>query len=288
MKKLTIGSTVHDDFDGIFFTYQSIRLNNLDIEDQLDLIVIDNNPSSAEGKETKSFCEKTNHIRYMPYTKKKSSTIKNAVFEEAEGEYVLYLDAHILLEPNTIKKLISFYESDPQTKNLHQGPLFLDCMKHNPMTHMDPTWRGQMWGTWGIDEKGINPENPPFEIPMHGTGLMSCRKDAWLGFNEKFIGFGGEEGYIHEKYRQHGHKTLCLPFLRWMHRFGRPRGVPYPLKSEDRIHNYIVGFRELGLDLSPVINHFNQELSNFSTEHFIKTLDQYREQFLQKHSTSGK
>ena len=55
---------------------------------------------------------------------------------------------------------------------------------------------------------------PAFEIPMQGLGLFACRRAAWVGFNTRFRGFGAEEGYIHEKTRQHGGRTLCLPFLR--------------------------------------------------------------------------
>ena len=82
---------------------------------------------------------------------------------------------------------------------------------------------------------------------MQGMGLFACRKDAWPGFNPLFRGFGAEEGYIHEKVRQGGGRTLCLPFLRWMHRFNRPLGAPYPNIWEDRIRNYYIGWRELGL-----------------------------------------
>jgi hypothetical protein len=70
---------------------------------------------------------------------------------------------------------------------------------------------------------------------MQGLGVFSCRKAAWLGFNPAFRGFGGEEGYIHEKFRQAGARTLCLPFLRWGHRFGRPAGVPYPVLLNDKV-----------------------------------------------------
>ena len=88
MKKLTIGSAVYDDFDGVYFSYQSIRLNNQDIWDDLDLLIIDNNPDSAQGKATKSFCEKTKHIRYIPYTEKKSTAVRNEIFKNAEGEFL--------------------------------------------------------------------------------------------------------------------------------------------------------------------------------------------------------
>jgi hypothetical protein len=113
-----------------------------------------------------------------------------------------------------------------------------------------------MYGTWECDERGIDPEAPPFEIPMQGMGLFACRREAWPGFNRMFRGFGGEEGYIHEKFRQRGGRTLCLPFLRWMHRFNRPFGVPYRNIWEDRIRNYMVGFRELGLATDQMEEHF--------------------------------
>ena len=58
-------------------------------------------------------------------------------------------------------------------------------------------------------------------------------------------GFGGEEGYIHEKFRKNGGRSLCVPGFKWLHRFGRPDGAPYPLKLEDRIWNYYIGWGEL-------------------------------------------
>ena len=73
-------------------------------------------------------------------------------------------------------------------------------------------------------------------------------------------GFGGEEGYIHEKFRQRGGRTLCLPFLRWMHRFNRPYGVPYSNTWEDRIRNYMIGSDELGLGTQQLEEHFRELL----------------------------
>jgi len=276
MKKLTIGSTTYDDFDGVFFSYQSLRLNNLDILDELDLIIIDNNPDSAEGRATKDFCDKA-FIRYIPETSRKSTSLRNKVFENAQAPYTLCMDPHVMFEPSTIKYLLAFYEANSDTKDLYQGPMLMDCIRgHDPMTHMDPIWRGHMWGTWAIDKRGISANLPPFVIPMQGLGSFSCKTSEWLGFNEKFIGFGGEEGYIHEKYRKEGRNCWCLPFYRWLHRFGRPRGVPYPLKLEHRIHNYVVGFQEVGLDLAPLIKHFTKESPDVDIKEIINDPDAFR------------
>lgn len=84
----------------------------------------------------------------------------------------------------------------------------------------------------------------------------------WPGINPRFMGFGGEEGYVHALVRRQGGRTLCLPDLRWHHRFPRPRGVPYRLNHHDRINNYLAAWRELGWDLRPVHRHFTELLGD--------------------------
>ena len=89
--------------------------------------------------------------------------------------------------------------------------------------------------------------------------MFLTRKVSWLKFNEHTKGFGGEECYIHEKYRADGRQCINLPFLRWLHRFGRPEGVKYELTLENKIRNYILEFLELGKDLAPVEKYFVDE-----------------------------
>jgi hypothetical protein len=133
--------------------------------------------------------------------------------------------------------------------------MFYDDIKH-AVLQMEPKWSGQMWGVWGNFTQDIPSDQ--FEIPMHGGGLFGCRREAWLGFNPKFRGFGGEEGYIQEKFRKAGRKVWCLPWIRWIHRFGCGNG--YPLSVEDKIRNYLIGFKELELDLKPIYEHFGMQI----------------------------
>jgi hypothetical protein len=100
----------------------------------------------------------------------------------------------------------------------------------------------------------------PFEIWAMGAGFFLCRKDTWLGFNSRFKGFGGETGYIQEKYRKSGRKVICHPSLIWMHMFDRR--IPYPLKMIDRVRNYILGFEEIGLDTKQIKDHFGEKIFN--------------------------
>jgi len=255
---LTIGMPTFDDYHGVYFSIQSLRMHHSEILNEIEIIIIDNNPDSPHGKEAKHFSGASSLIKYVPYKESVGpANAKNQVFDEASGEYVLCMDGHILFEPGAIKKLIDVYKENPETDDLYQGPLVYDDLQ-NISTHFDPVWRGQMYGIWATDERGKDPNGEPFEIPMQGMGVFSCRKKAWLGFNKYFRGFGGEEGYVHEKFKQHGRKCWCLPFLRWVHRFGRPDGVKYPLTMESKLRNFFIGHYELGLDVEPIIEHFKE------------------------------
>ena len=147
-----------------------------------------------------------------------TSAPRDHIFKEATGDAVLVIDSHVLLWPDSVRRLIEFYKRNPECRDLLSGSLVLDSLA-GVHTHFADKWRDGMWGTWDTDSRGTAIHNPPFEIPAQGLGLFSCRRDVWLGFNPHFREFGGEEWYIHEKYRQAGARCLCLPFLRWQHRF---------------------------------------------------------------------
>jgi hypothetical protein len=274
MRKLTIGMATHDDYEGVYFSIQAIRLYHPEILNDIEFVIIDNNHNSKHGECIRNFVNYIKEpVQYLPFIKYQSSTIKNKVFELADTPYVLCMDSHVFVVPGALKKLIEFFESGKDFGNLIQGPLLYDDMT-SISTHFDLSkWGSHMWGQWADDERGKDINNPPFEIPAQGMGLFSCRKDSWLGFNKEFRGFGGEEGYIHEKYRKCGKKTLCLPFLQWVHRFERPNGTTYPNNLEQRFRNYYIGFTELGLDKTELFKEF-KEFSN--TAHLNKLDDELR------------
>jgi hypothetical protein len=272
MRKLTIGMATHDDYDGVYFTIQSLRMHHPEVLDQIEFVIIDNNPTSNHGKALRELTDWIQEpLQYLPFTKYKSSTIKNKVFELADTPYVLCMDCHVLLAQGSLKKLIDFYDQKKDQGNLLQGPLIYDDLK-NYSTHFDFTWSDYMWGTWQTNKRGEDPNGEPFEIFNQGMGLFSCRKESWLGFNKDFRGFGGEEGYIHKKYQKAGKKVMCLPFLRWLHRFGRPNAGNYPNNLEDRYRNYLMGFLELGIDTMEMKDHFRKAISNHKMDEIEKEI----------------
>jgi hypothetical protein len=301
--KLTVGMAVYEDFANLWSTITALRMYHPEVLPALEIIVVDNNPGSPEGERCRDFIAQwvaatpeLGGAVYIPLAEPVGTAApRNRVFAEASAPAVLVMDSHVMIEPEGLRRLIEFYDESPETMDLFGGALIYDDLKH-VSTHFEDEWRAEMWGTWGTDpryeferkvavtraEDGSvavaveRREGPPFEVPGMGLGLFTCRREAWVGFHPEMRGFGGEEMYIHEKFRQAGHKCWCLPWLRWAHQFGRPGGVPYPLAAEDKFRNYILGLSELGFDLSPAIEHFTGNLTAERIDKILLDLGQSR------------
>ncbi len=255
--RLTIGMATCDDFDGVYFTLTSLMIHHHEVLSDCDFVIVDNNPNSLHGRAVEAWVDGrvpncTYHALPAPFG---TAPARNEVFRRAEGEYVLCIDCHVLIVPGAIRRLLNFFQANPSCEDLLMGPLLLDNGEL-AATHQRNQWSSGAWGVWSIDERGLDANGDPFEIWQQGMGLFSCRKDAWVGFHPDFRGFGGCESYVMEKVRRRGSRVLCCPWLRWTHRFQRPLGVPYRVSRSDARRNYLIGFRELGLDPEPVERHF--------------------------------
>jgi len=243
-KLLTIGMATYDDYDGVYFTIQALKLYHPICQtDDVEFVVIDSNPTSEHGLETKKYVTKKIRETYIPYDGVSSSFNKYEVVKHAKGKYILILDCHVLLVPGAIDKLLDYYKENPNCKNLIQGPYYHDDL-NSVNTHWVEKWRNHNWGMWSNNKEAYD-KGLPFEIPMQGMGLLSFEKENWRDISPHFRGFGGEEGYIAEKFKQNGGKNICIPQLKWNHRFGRVNGTRYKLTLDDRIFNYFVGWLEI-------------------------------------------
>ena len=259
---LTIGMLTHDDYDGVYFTINAIRTYHQDVLDQLHFVVVDNNPDSAHGREVQNLLRILPNAHYTAARGTTGSVLKNIVFEVAPTDQVLCLDCHVLLWPNSLKRLMKFYELNPSMRHdLIHGPLLTE--QHNVLaTHMEPNFRGWNFGTWANNGKANSETDAPFEIPLHGMGLFACSRDGWPRFASGMRYFGAEEGSIHERFRRMGRKAWCLPFLRWMHRFGRPGGPGYTNTAESKTRSYLKAFRDAGLSIEWVCEYYARHLDS--------------------------
>jgi hypothetical protein len=259
---LTIAIATYDDFDGAYFTIHSILTHHREVLDRVEFVLLDNFPEGLPAPMLESFAKYVDRFRYIPFTEVRSTAVRDVLFRKATGKYVLVLDSHVILAPGSLASLLAYFDAHPETDDLIQGPMLSQDSSHIAATHMEPVWRRGMFGSWGVDLRAKENPEVPFEITMQGLGSFACRREAWPGLNSHFTGFGGEEGYIHEKFRINGGKVVCLPTFGWLHRFERPAGVPYRINWDDRIHNYLLGWQEIGWDVESVHRQFSKHLGN--------------------------
>jgi hypothetical protein len=55
--RLTIGMATFDDYDGVYFSLQTIRLFHAEVLEQVEFLVIDNHPDGACGQEDSRACQ---------------------------------------------------------------------------------------------------------------------------------------------------------------------------------------------------------------------------------------
>lgn len=282
------------DFPGVYQTLNAIRIHQiLGIQRagwDLELLVVDNDPSGPHSDRLRRFVSSISaaskqarqpgydqfpqplKVRYEPLESPTGTAPpRNKVFEIATGDAILCVDDHIDFMPYALERFCRWVDAHPDSKDLLQGPMMLDGLT-NFHTHFDPPFRDGMQGTWGTDYPKASynpsewqdidiPSKEPFDIHAQGLGVFGCLRGQWLGFNPHFREFGGEEVYIHTKYRNDGRRALCLPFLRWPHRFDNPNKRPYPLSSVAKVRNYVLGHLENGLGLKPVYDHFVKRIN---------------------------
>jgi len=263
--KLTISMPVYEDYNGVAFSVQALRIyQNLPVG--TEILVLDNAPDTDDGRQTKKFIESfVPYGRYIPITDRQSSFIKYDAFLHATGDVVLGIDSHVMLQPGAVKALLDWWGQHRGEPHNLTGPLLYDGL-NAVSSHMDPVWRGSDYGIWATDHEAMK-KGEPFEVPMQGMGMFSFWREAFKPLTEPFSAFGGEESIVAEKVRQAGGKTICHPEVGWWHRFDWPIRRPFPNGMREKVRNYYVAFLSLygGLDHPKV-----QEM----TEHWRKTVSE--------------
>jgi len=179
--KLTIGMSCYDDYDGVWFTIQSILMYHSECVDDINFVVIDGNSESAHGKSCEKLVSKLknkhgNNGLYVKNVSWPGTASREYVFNYAKTPYVLCLDSHVQVVPGAIKKLIDFYDQNPECKDLVQGPL-LDDSREVFATEMQPVWDYNMYGKW-LNNSARLDSDQPYEVDMMGLGLFSCVKNS--------------------------------------------------------------------------------------------------------------
>lgn len=275
--ELTIGMATYRDWPGVWATIQSLRVCHSEVMSRVQIVVVDNDPQgkpNEPGEKNHSFkvrqlIEKIGG-KYEHYTDViGTAAAKGRIFDLADAQNVLVMDCHVILPTDAVAHLMRYFQDNRRHDLLH-GPCLGDGGYNDFVgTHFNETWGGMMFGQWGTDPRVSLDE--PFEIPMQGCGLFACRKEAWPGFHPLLRGFGPEEWHIHQRFRRNGGRVLCLPWLRWVHRFGNPDGPTYQgMSAEERLRGHLVTYFDTGGDdwLESMRVHFVKELKGVTQARF--------------------
>lgn len=237
--RLTVSMATFDDYDGVYFTIQSIRIygNTPGIE----FLVLDNNPGSEHGAAIKNLLSSIPGSKYVEVTDRKSSWVKYDAFKHATGDVVLGLDSHVLLVPGFFKPLLAHFEKEENRLDMLTGPVVFNSLS-SLSECLKPEWNKHDFGTWMKHPEGESRD--AFEVKMQGMGCFAMRRDAWKEIPPHFRGFGAEEWFMAEHVRRGGGRVMCHPCMKWIHRFGWPKRT-FPLKMHDKIRNYYVGWLDI-------------------------------------------
>ena len=114
-----------DDFDGIFFSVQSLRIYQ-DLPENTKFLILDNNPDSDHGRQIKHFAKDVPNMRVVDVTDRQSSFVKYDAFSLATGDVILGLDCHVLLQPGFIASMMEYWSRNPDSKNNRRRSVYQD------------------------------------------------------------------------------------------------------------------------------------------------------------------
>ena len=270
-KTLTIGMATYDDYDGVYFTLQGIRLFHPEIAGEIEIIVVDNHPDGACAGDLKALENWVPGYRYIPCNWVQGTAVRDVVFREARGDFVLCVDCHVMFVPGSLRKLLDYFEAHPDTPDLLQGPLVYDDLQ-TFSTHMERTWSAGMYGVWGSDRRAADPRR---------RRSRSACKASECSPAESCV--AGIESAIARLRRRGGLYAREIP-ARWRPRAFAcrscvgfivsrvPWGCPYTNTWEDRIRNYLIIADELGQDPAPALEHFRGYLGRENADRIIASV----------------
>ena len=117
-RQLCVGMATFDDFDGVWFTIQAIRLFHPEVADKVSFLVIDNHPEGAAAASLKGLENWIPFFRYIPFRGYRGTSVRDLVFREANADIVCCVDSHVLIEPGALAALIRWFDEHPGSMDL--------------------------------------------------------------------------------------------------------------------------------------------------------------------------
>jgi len=229
-KNLSIIITHHKTPELLDLCIKSIKENigNLDHE----IIVVD----SESKEETKEFIkEKYSEVKIIPFEKNLGySKIVNIGIKESEGDYILILNADIVVLDNTISEMLKYLKKNPKVGIL--GPQLVDfannvqdsCFSNPTISAIlsRRTFLGKTkWGKAALGKFTIENRDKKSarEVDWIQGSAMMIRKKAIekVGlWDEKFFMYFEDADWC-RRFWQNGYKVVYLPNAKMYHYYHR-------------------------------------------------------------------
>lgn len=159
MDPITVGMATFEDFDGLYFSVQSIRAmyaHNRVALKELRFVVVDNSPTTKTGSRNKRWLASIPGTKYVPFSGPAgTSGPRDAVFENATTDIVICIDSHVILVPGAIEAVQGYFATPGTERDLVSGPLLFDGFG-TIASHFNDNWGAGMWGQW--DKAWVMPD----------------------------------------------------------------------------------------------------------------------------------
>lgn len=196
-----------------------------------------------------------------------TSKYKNQAVKACAADVFILCDSHVVFYAGAIDAALKYFQDNPESRDLLTGPVFTwhgicggtqQMLYASEATEEVPipadarvchgmVFRGNSFGVWVTDPRGLDLNQEPYEIQQQGTGALCMRKAAWTGYHPSHKGWGGDETYLMEMVRRHGGKVMCHPKFRWIHSWFKPVPNTYTPDITDIVRNNMVAAGALGM-----------------------------------------
>lgn len=183
-----------------------------------EYIVVTNGEISDEDTRYYEWLKKkwpytTGRLRFFHRDKGGIYQARNLGANEAQGEYLWFLDAHTLPKHGHYLKTLEFKKG--WTGIMHMGlNYFLD--KPGKAVYGYRWKQDSFWGSW----TRTKPKPPEYRILMNGGANILIEKETWNeigGYNQGLGIYGGGEPYTDLKVQMYGHQVKSHPDLEYYH-----------------------------------------------------------------------
>ncbi len=275
-KDLSIIIPCRNELSNLMFTLQNLynEFNSSGIDYEIIVVL---NQCSADDYDFLSnvwLC-KREILKVVKYNDKPSCwQARNVGCNIAIGDYILFLDAHVLSKDKSL--LLSFDYKKTFKGGLHYGiNYFLD----NPnLTLYQYNWQpDRFWGTWS---RKLPDVNNGYKIISSGIAGLMIDSEIFHeigGFNESLGIYGGGESYIDLKIQMFGYDLRCNPSFQIYH-LALKRN--YAWNNNDFRRNFLIASYALGGEraMLPVYLHFLKCCSKYNYKPYIDELNNLKEE----------